>query len=314
MVKIFISHHPSDGEFARRLAGDLDGAGIETWVDYADLRPGDPILTKVAAGINSSDYMVVILSRHTTDSGWVKAEIAAAIASDTSRSARDVVFSVRRDNVLTPPILDGFSSVDFSNDSEYNQKLAELLRMLHRAPSRRRLTTAAIDMDVLSRELAEKISRHLYEDLAQKRARPAVQQDPDVDQSLVFVICSFSARMNPIFEGIKAAAAAHHLRAERTKDIPGDYRITDKIIDLIRRSRFVVVDLTEERPNVYFELGYARGIGKTVVTVAREETKLHFDVKDWTCMFYDDSRTLEKQLSDRFEYEVRATGEKPSRS
>ena len=62
-----------------------------------------------------------------------------------------------------------------------------------------------------------------------------------------------------------------------------------------------------ELVTVYFELGYARGLGKTVVSIAREETKLHFDVKDWTCHFYNDSRTLERELKKRFEHELGLT-------
>ena len=51
---------------------------------------------------------------------------------------------------------------------------------------------------------------------------------------------------------------------------------------MILSSRLVVADLTHERPNAYFELGYARGLGKTVITIARRDSNIHFDVKDWT--------------------------------
>ena len=91
---------------------------------------------------------------------------------------------------------------------------------------------------------------------------------------------------------------------ERVKDVPGDYRITDKIVQTIHAARIVVVDLSHEKPSVYFELGYTRGLGKTVVTIARQNTKLHFDVKDWPCFFYIDSRVVERHLDDRFAYEL----------
>lgn len=115
----------------------------------------------------------------------------------------------------------------------------------------------------------------------------------------VFVIIAFSDDMEPIFEGIHDAASHHGLKAERVKDIVGDYRITDKVISMIKSSRMIVADITHERPNVYFEIGYARGLGKEVITVARKGTEVHFDVKDWPCLFYDDSRTLERQLKIR---------------
>ena len=73
---------------------------------------------------------------------------------------------------------------------------------------------------------------------------------------------------------------------------------------MILSSRLVVADLTHERPNVYFELGYARGVGKTVITIARRDAVIHFDVKDWTYIPYIDSRTLERDLKDRLRNEL----------
>ena len=76
------------------------------------------------------------------------------------------------------------------------------------------------------------------------------------------------------------------------------------MMGMIASARLVVADLTHERPNVYFELGYARGIGKTVVTCAREGTQVHFDVKDWAYISYHDSRVLERRLVDRLKFEI----------
>jgi hypothetical protein len=57
-------------------------------------------------------------------------------------------------------------------------------------------------------------------------------------------------------------------------------------------------------PNVYFELGYARGLGKTVITILRAGTRAHFDVRDWTYLEYIDSRPLEEDLIERFTFEL----------
>ena len=74
---------------------------------------------------------------------------------------------------------------------------------------------------------------------------------------------------------------------------------------MAHKAYLVVADLTHERPNVYFELGYARGLSKTIITTARDGTPLHFDVKDWTCTFYNDSRVLERHLHERFSFELK---------
>jgi hypothetical protein len=136
-----------------------------------------------------------------------------------------------------------------------------------------------------------------------KALDPVDSQDPE-DGSLVFVISPFTPDMDPVYLAIAEAARAVGLRAERIKDVPGDHRITDLMLAMIRRARFVVADLTHERPNVYFELGYARGLGKTVITILRAGTAVHFDVRDWTYLEYEDSRPLESDLRERLEFEL----------
>jgi hypothetical protein len=45
-----------------------------------------------------------------------------------------------------------------------------------------------------------------------------------VDDRLVFVMCAYRPELEPIFAAIAAAARSAGLRAERAKDIPGDYQ------------------------------------------------------------------------------------------
>jgi hypothetical protein len=127
------------------------------------------------------------------------------------------------------------------------------------------------------------------------------------DDGLVFLVCPFRPDMEPTYLAVAAAARAVGLRAERVKDVQGDYKITEKVLSMIRQARFVVADLTNERPNVYFELGYARGLGKTVITILRSGTTPHFDVRDWTYLEYSDSRPLERDLLERFQFELQRT-------
>jgi nucleoside 2-deoxyribosyltransferase len=118
------------------------------------------------------------------------------------------------------------------------------------------------------------------------------------------VITSFDDRLEPAFQAIEAAAERNQLRAERLKDAQGDFRIIEMIERKINAARLIVADLTYQRQNVYFELGWARGRNKTVVTVAKEGTPIHFNAQDRNTIFYDDSRTLEEALSERFHYEL----------
>lgn len=153
------------------------------------------------------------------------------------------------------------------------------------------------------RDLAQEIALRVIAMLGYQASGEAARSVPP-DDNLVFVISSFTPEMEPSYLAITSAAQAAGLRAERVKDVPGDYRITDRILKMIGQARFIVADLTNERPNVYFELGYARGLGKTVITILRSGTNIHFDVRDWTYIEYFDSRPLENDLLQRFKFEL----------
>jgi hypothetical protein len=153
------------------------------------------------------------------------------------------------------------------------------------------------------RDLAQEIALRVIAMLGHQASGEAARSVPP-DDNLVFVISSFTPEMEPSYLAITSAAQAAGLRAERVKDVPGDYRITDRILKMIGQARFIVADLTNERPNVYFELGYARGLGKTVITILRSGTNIHFDVRDWTYIEYFDSRPLENDLLQRFKFEL----------
>jgi nucleoside 2-deoxyribosyltransferase len=60
----------------------------------------------------------------------------------------------------------------------------------------------------------------------------------------------------------------------------------DRVLARIREARFVVADFSGNRGGVYYEAGFALGLGKTVIHSCREEQldspdreqRLHFDV------------------------------------
>ena len=160
----------------------------------------------------------------------------------------------------------------------------------------------------LAESLGYKNPNDYYETIKNKIGEipiPNIKKSIEGESNLVFVVMAFIEEMEPIFEGINTAAKKFGLEAKRVSDVSGDYKITDKIIEMIQTSKIIIADLTFERPNVYFELGYARGIGKKVYTIAKTGTNIHFDVKDWKCIFYTDSRIIEKELSKLFKLDTR---------
>ena len=79
--------------------------------------------------------------------------------------------------------------------------------------------------------------------------------------------------------------------------------IADEIIAGIRGSKFLIADLTHHRNGVYFEAGFAKGLGLEVVWLCRksDEKDRHFDIRQLSCIFWEEDKLpeLSKALENR---------------
>ena len=78
-------------------------------------------------------------------------------------------------------------------------------------------------------------------------------------------------------------------------------KICDRIILEIRRSHFVVADFTGNRGGVYFEAGFAAGLGLPVIWTCREDfvSKLHFDTRQYNHLVWREPTELRSMVRDR---------------
>ena len=78
-------------------------------------------------------------------------------------------------------------------------------------------------------------------------------------------------------------------------------RIDDLIISEIRRSRFLVADFTGQRQSVYFEAGFAVGLGIPVIWTCRKDEidKLHFDTRQYNHIDWESPAELAERLEQR---------------
>ncbi len=61
------------------------------------------------------------------------------------------------------------------------------------------------------------------------------------------------AQLDDVLDTIKASANRCGIRAERVDEPQSNERITDRILESIRKAEYVIVDLTNSRPNVFYE-------------------------------------------------------------
>lgn len=128
MSKIFLSHTNVDKPFVRRLAADLRKYGHTVWIDEAEINIGDSLIEKIREGLDSVDYVAVVLSKASINSVWVQREID--IASNREIRNEIKILPIKIEDVALPGFLEGKLYADFSDEYLYGDKLELLLRSL----------------------------------------------------------------------------------------------------------------------------------------------------------------------------------------
>jgi len=119
-------------------------------------------------------------------------------------------------------------------------------------------------------------------------------------------IDSSRPELDDVLDAIKEAANRCGILAERVDEEQSNERITDRILAAITTAQHVIVDLTGERPNVFYEAGFAHGLRKIPIYIAKMGTNLHFDLKDYPVIFFSSL----KRLKDDLEARLRANASK----
>lgn len=122
---------------------------------------------------------------------------------------------------------------------------------------------------------------------------------PAAFSNQAFVAMSFSPEMNNAWKlGIKPSIEIAGFDPFRVDGEPHNDRIDLRIMMEIKNSRFLIADFSQQRHGVYFEAGYALGLGIPVIWSVRSADKesLHFDTRQYNHIIWETNDDLKSQI------------------
>lgn len=160
----------------------------------------------------------------------------------------------------------------------------------------------------------EKLASKLYgliEKSSLKWVKPAILPEDmrykpsnnHVEANVAFVAMSLLEEKNCVFDSIKrscSSAGFKCIRGDNRSFYYKDLSIMTNVTESIVRAHVVIVDLSDRNPNVFYELGVADTLGKTVILLFDGNGDVPFDVRGLRHLRYthDDIEGIEKPLSE----------------
>lgn len=124
----------------------------------------------------------------------------------------------------------------------------------------------------------------------------------DTNTRKAFVAMWFNEKVEEAWEkGFKQALIECNYQPLRIDKEEHNEKICDRIIAEINNCGLLVADFTGQRGGVYFEAGYAMGLGIPVIWTCHQEEvdKLHFDTRQYNHITWSDDQELKTKLINR---------------
>lgn len=104
------------------------------------------------------------------------------------------------------------------------------------------------------------------------------------DKKLVAVMLPF--KHSATFDAVKNACDSLHLDCKKADDIWVNSTFIQDIFELIFTSQVVVADFTDKNPNVFYEVGIAHTLGKTVIPLTQNIEDVPSDLRHHRVLKY----------------------------
>lgn len=123
------------------------------------------------------------------------------------------------------------------------------------------------------------------------------------DKRSAFVAMPYKPKWSRLVERtVQASAKESNFSVEVSRNSEKPGLITNQIWNEIRKAEVVVADISNENPNVFYELGLAHALGKEVILLSQNVSKRPFDISTARLLHYRlaDLPSLGKRLKRAF--------------
>ena len=116
--------------------------------------------------------------------------------------------------------------------------------------------------------------------------------------STFFVVMPFMPELDDVYHlGIREVVRELGASCERADEMQYTGSVIEKIHACIQASDAVIAEVSSPNANVYYEIGYAQGLGKPVVLVTRDIHGTGFDLRSYNHVTYSSIMDLRQRLS-----------------
>jgi tetratricopeptide (TPR) repeat protein len=117
----FISYNHKDQEFVERLYSRLKDARVPVWFDAKDVKGGRKLHEQIVKQIREHDKLLIILSKNSLRSDWVKTEICEALKG-RGRRKRAKLFPIR---LVSMDVIDKWECFDADSGKDLAREVRQ---------------------------------------------------------------------------------------------------------------------------------------------------------------------------------------------
>lgn len=218
--KVFICHASEDKErFVLDFATKLNSKGIDTWVDFWEIYPGDSLVDKIfEEGIKNAQAVIVILSKYSVDKPWVREELNASVVKRIKEKIKlipVVIDDCQVPESLQSTVWEVIKSLE-NYEAEFNRIVKSIFNQRDKPPIGRPPTYSQTEIDVSGLTKVDSIVFKLSCEKAIENSHRHVKTESILEQ-----VSSLDILQEEFFESLEILDRKGYSKAGRNAGVRG---------------------------------------------------------------------------------------------